>query len=106
MPDEASGPYRKRRTRRRAVERMGDDVKAEVTKFLHEEVLWDQAGAELTPDAPLLDGVLDSFGLRSLLSFLDERFGVSVSNTELVAENFRSIETITAFVETKRAATS
>ena len=31
-------------------------------------------------------------------------FGVSVSNTELVAENFQSIETISAFVKSKRAA--
>lgn len=85
---------------------MSDDVKAEVTKFIHEEVLWDEGGTEISPDTPLLDGVLDSFGLRSLLSFLDERFGVAVSNAELVAENFRSIETITAFVESKRAAGS
>jgi acyl carrier protein len=83
---------------------MADDVKAEVSRFIHEEVLWEDDGTELSEDAPLLDGVLDSFGLRSLLSFLDERFGVAVSNTELVAENFQSIETISAFVESKRAA--
>ncbi|HEY7399986.1 MAG TPA: acyl carrier protein [Actinomycetota bacterium] len=83
---------------------MVDDVKAEVSRFIHEEVLWEDDGAELSEDAPLLDGVLDSFGLRSLLSFLDERFGVSVSNSELVAENFQSIETISAFVQSKRAA--
>lgn len=85
---------------------MADDVKAEVTRFIHEEVLWDEGGAELSADTPLLDGVLDSFGLRSLLSFLDERFGVSVSNAELVAENFQSIETITAFVDSRRAESS
>ena len=85
---------------------MSDDVKGEVTRFIHEEVLLDGDGAELSTDTSLLDGVLDSFGLGSLLSFLHERFGVSVSNSELVAENFRSIETITAFVESKRAAGS
>jgi acyl carrier protein len=89
-----------------AIERMSDDVKTEVTKYIQEEVLWDEGGSELSSETPLLDGVLDSFGLRSLLTFLDERFGVSVSNSELVAENFRSIETIATFVESKRAAGS
>jgi acyl carrier protein len=85
---------------------MSDDVKVELTRFIREEVLLEEGGTELSPDTPLLDGVLDSFGLRSLLSFLDERFEVSVANTDLVAENFHSIETITAFVESKRAAGS
>jgi acyl carrier protein len=106
MPDGASRPYRDDDEPKGAIERMSEDVKTEITKFIREEVLWDEGSAELSPDTSLLNGVLDSFGLRSLLSFLDEQFGVSVSNSELVPENFNSIETIAAFVETKRSANS
>jgi acyl carrier protein len=82
---------------------MGADVIGEIRTFIVEEVLWDSGGGTLDDDAPLLSGVLDSFGLRSLVSFIDERFGIEVTNDDLVPEHFNSVRTIAAFVEARAA---
>ena len=37
------------------------------------------------------EGIFDSLGFLSLISFLDEELGIEVSNDELVEENFESL---------------
>jgi acyl carrier protein len=53
---------------------------------------------------PLAAQELDSLDLEQLVSFLEERFGVSFQDDELVAENFASINVLAQFVEKKRKA--
>lgn len=52
----------------------------------------------------LEEGVLDSLGVLELVNYLQDELGVPVEDEELIPENFSSIDTIAAFVETKRAA--
>ena len=40
------------------------------------------------------DGLLDSFDVVMLVSSLDKAFGISIEGTEIVPENFRSVEAI------------
>lgn len=47
------------------------------------------------------EGIFDSLGFLSLISFLDEEFGVEVGNDELSEENFKSINAIAAFIAKK-----
>ncbi|NRQ33087.1 acyl carrier protein [Nonomuraea sp. NN258] len=54
-------------------------------------------------DHPLLDGVLDSLGIYSLVTFLENGFAVEVRDDELLPENFGSIDAITAFMAAKCA---
>jgi acyl carrier protein len=57
---------------------------------------------ELGPDTSLFrTGVVDSFGLFTLSSFLEDRFGIAVGDEDLVPENFDSIARIARFVATK-----
>ena len=46
-------------------------------------------------------GILDSMGLLFLIEFLKEEFKVETQDEELVVENFESINSIVAFVESK-----
>jgi acyl carrier protein len=48
------------------------------------------------------EGVLDSMGLLFLIEFLDENFGVKVSDEELNPKNFESINNIVAFINNKQ----
>ncbi len=48
------------------------------------------------------EGIFDSLGFLSLISYLDEEFGIEVANHELSEENFESIKAIAAFVEKKK----
>ena len=51
----------------------------------------------------LLSGLLDSFGLTSLLAFLEETYDVAIDNTEVVDENFGTIRDVARLVQDKRA---
>ena len=69
------------------------------------EFLSDHTAAGQTPissDESILDsGLLDSAGLFELVAFLEERFGVSIDDEELVPENFETIDAIVALVTKK-----
>lgn len=56
-------------------------------------------------DDLLQSGILDSVGVLDLVTRLEETFGLQILDEELVPENFRSIATLAAFVQAKRAAT-
>ncbi len=54
-------------------------------------------------DSLLESGVLDSLRMVELLGFIEERFGVSIDDEELVPENFETINAIVALLETKES---
>jgi acyl carrier protein len=41
-------------------------------------------------------------GLMSLISYLEENFGVQIKDTELTEENFESINAMYSFLERKK----
>jgi acyl carrier protein len=47
------------------------------------------------------EGILDSMGLMTLITFLEEEFSIATQDTDLVEENFESIKAITNFVSQK-----
>jgi acyl carrier protein len=47
------------------------------------------------------EGYFDSMGFVMLISFLTEKFEISVSDTELIEENFESINAISDFINRK-----
>ena len=49
------------------------------------------------------EGIFDSLGFLSLVSYLSDEFGIDVSNDELSEENFESINAIAAFIEKKKS---
>lgn len=49
------------------------------------------------------DGILDSFDVVSIISELDDAFGVQVRITELDPDNFNSAEAIWALVQSMQA---
>lgn len=57
-------------------------------------------------DSLLGNGILDSLGVLDLVGFLEQEFGISVADEDLVPEHFETIRHITAFVEGKRSVSS
>ena len=51
----------------------------------------------------LAQGIIDSTGVLELVSFVEDRFGISVQDEELVPANFDSLAALCAYVERKRA---
>lgn len=50
-------------------------------------------------EALIDDGVLDSFDVVSIISEIDDRFGVQIRITELDPENFNSVQSIWELIE-------
>jgi acyl carrier protein len=58
--------------------------------------------AEVRPrDNLLAQGVVDSLAIVKLTLFLQERFPIRISDEDIVPENFRDIESLSRFVQSK-----
>ncbi|AZA99826.1 acyl carrier protein [Chryseobacterium joostei] len=44
-------------------------------------------------------GMLDSFDLITLVTELDESFGISIDGTDILPENFESVDSIEALIK-------
>jgi acyl carrier protein len=58
----------------------------------------------LDPDESLLtNGILDSLGVLDVVAFLEAEFRITVSDEDLLPENFESLARLTAFVEDRQS---
>ncbi|MEZ5416208.1 MAG: acyl carrier protein [Vicinamibacterales bacterium] len=82
-----------------------DTLASEIKDFIVSNFLFGQSGDALKDDQSFLEtGVIDSTGLLELVSFVEERYGISVGDKELVPENLDSLRNISQFVARKREA--
>jgi acyl carrier protein len=57
----------------------------------------------LEDEASLLDrGIIDSTGVLEVIFFIDETFGITVEDSEMLPDNLDSIERIASFVALKK----
>jgi acyl carrier protein len=55
-------------------------------------------------DTLLLEsGVVDSLGMLDVVAFLEQTFGITVTDDELTPDNFGSIASLSAFVENRKS---
>ena len=60
--------------------------------------------AALADDASLLDkGIIDSSGVLEVIGFLENTFGITVKDAEMLAENLDSIPGVADFVARKQS---
>ena len=73
----------------------------EVKGFIVENFLYGEE-REMDEDASFLaTGIVDSTGILELVSFLEETYGVSIADDELVPENLDSLKNVEIFLERK-----
>ncbi|HSR94373.1 MAG TPA: acyl carrier protein [Solirubrobacterales bacterium] len=78
---------------------VGMDRGNEIEAFIVEKIT---QGEKIAHDEDLLaSGVLDSLAIAELVSFLESRFQIRVSDDDLMPENFKTIDEIAAFVNAK-----
>lgn len=79
-------------------------VRNSVRSYILENLLFSSDPNDLPDDASLLDrGIIDSTGVLELVLFLEENFGLQVKASEMLPQNFDSVNAITAFVERARS---
>ena len=47
----------------------------------------------------IADGMLDSFDVVTLISELDQRYGISIAGTDILPENVRNVAAITQLLQ-------
>jgi acyl carrier protein len=80
---------------------MSPEIEDEIRTFIVEELFERDERADLSPDDPLLSGLLDSWALLQLLIFLEERYEISISHNEVVDDNFGTLRHVREFVRSK-----
>ena len=76
------------------------DNKSRIRAFIEENFLFGDETVD--DDTSLLDqGLIDSTSILEIVGFLEEDFGVTVADDELVPENFDSIDALASFLERK-----
>lgn len=73
-----------------------------IRQFITTELVAGGAGGSISDNDQLLEqGIIDSFGIMSLLSFIEEKFAVHIEGDDLTPENFSTIGTISELVDRK-----
>ena len=82
---------------------MQSDIAASVRKFINDNFLFREGLETIADDASFLDaGIIDSTGVLELVSYLEDTWGVTVGDDEMLPENFDSIRGIVAYLQRKR----
>jgi acyl carrier protein len=72
-------------------------------RFIVAELLFGHETVEIADDTDLFgQGLVDSMGLMRLVGHLEEEYRLSVTDDDLVPDNFETIACLIAFVERKR----
>jgi len=70
-----------------------------IREFITNEILHGSLTSPLGDEDQLVEsGIIDSLGVMTLLSFLDEKFSIQVLGDDLIPENFESVSAIAALV--------
>ncbi len=79
------------------------ELKNKIKSFVSDYFIKD-SGIDIAEDTSFLDkGIIDSTGVMELVSFLEETFGITMDDAEIIPDNFDSIEKLVTFVENKLA---
>lgn len=86
---------------------MVETFASEIRAFIVSNFLFGQEGKGFADDQSFMEtGIIDSTGLLELVSFVEEKYGISIGDRELVPENLDSLHNISHLVARKLAAAS
>lgn len=72
--------------------------------FVVDELLLDPDEELALDDELLMSERIDSLGLMRLVAYIDEEFSIQVPYEDVLIENFRSVQTVGAYLAPKLAA--
>jgi acyl carrier protein len=76
-----------------------------LTDFVTAEFAAPRQAPAPAPDFPIVDaGLVDSLGLFKLISFIEEKFSVTIAPEDILIENFATINAAAALVSAIRSA--
>lgn len=84
---------------------MTDSAPDVIRNFIVENFLFGDTSQTLADDTSLIaSDLVDSTGILELVAFIEERFGFTIADSEIVPDNLDSIGSISRFVMSKAGA--
>ncbi len=78
-----------------------------IRSYIARNILFSEEGYPYADDASFLDEqIVDSMNVLELVMFVEETFGISVEDQEIVPDNFDSVSKLAAFVYRKLPVTA
>jgi acyl carrier protein len=77
------------------------EISRKIANYIEENFIYDP-DVNLDNEASLLDtGLVDSTGILEIVSFLEETFGITIEDEEMVPDNLDSVTKISKFITSK-----
>lgn len=71
--------------------------------YIQEQLLGGKSGVTIDPNDDLLgSGLVDSMGMMSLITFIEEEFDFTVPPEDMVIEHFMTVEAIGNYLESRK----
>lgn len=81
-----------------------NDLKLQIKKMIVERLFLNVTPGEIADDAALMETFgIDSVALFELVVGLEDEFGVGMQDADFQVSTFKTVNSIAAFVEAKRA---
>ena len=81
-----------------------NDLNLQIKKMIVERLFLNVTPGEIKDDAPLMETFgIDSVALFELVVGLEDEFGVAMEDADFQVSTFKTVNSIAAFVELKRA---
>lgn len=78
------------------------NVEQLIERYIVEEIMFGNGQTKLEPEQSLISsGILDSVALLRLIAFIEEQFGVKITDGEVIPDNFETLNNIKTFLEQK-----
>lgn len=80
---------------------MADDIKQAVIEYITTEFVPDGTDVDIATANLLEEEIVDSLGIFTLVSFIEDKFGVGVEPEEVNLDNFETVDSVVALVQGK-----
>jgi acyl carrier protein len=81
---------------------MAEAIKDRVRNFIVENFLFGDTSYQLADDASLIENdIIDSTAVLELVAFIEDNFGITMSDADIVPANLDSLARISSFIEAR-----
>lgn len=80
-------------------------IEETIRAYIAENILFSDNGFTYSDDTSFLEeGIVDSMGIMELVMLVDENFGITVEDEEVIPDNFDSVSKLAAYIRLKSSA--
>jgi acyl carrier protein len=76
------------------------DIQSQIKDYIARNILFSDNGFTYSDDASFLEeGIVDSLGIMDLVLFIEQNFGLSVDDEDLIPDNFDSVNKLARYIQ-------